>query len=93
MAALSLRSCCNKNSDQQVQMQLQAGDTHLVGVIATRTAQLKLGQRDVECTSSIADAYNIRRSAAATGTHKQHVQLPDAPVHIPHIQTPRNVGA
>jgi hypothetical protein len=23
MAALSLRSCCNKNSDQQVQMQLQ----------------------------------------------------------------------
>ena len=93
MAALSLRSCCIKNSDQQVQMQLQAGDTHLVGVVALRTTQLKLGQRDVECTGSIADANNVRWSAAATGTHKQHVQLPNSPVHIPHIQTPRNVGA
>ena len=83
MPPRSLRSCCNKNKRDQPEKTTRPDATHLVGVEAMCPAQLKLAQRAIECTGvSVADANNVHLRTGATSTRKQHVQLPDAPVHI-----------
>jgi hypothetical protein len=89
MAARSRRSCTVSIARRRRQGTRQHGklvcacngitNTHLVRVIASRIAQLKIRDRDVKCTGGVADVHNTNRSFAAAGAHEQHVQLPDAP--------------